>query len=83
MRRETIVALHLLPLPPPSRPVKAAEEHYSPHRGIEFDSPARQGRSVFGNVIFGETPIADLGHGESGNIVCEQVRAVERSASPQ
>ena len=56
---------------------------YPPHTGVEFDSPARQGRSVFGNVIFAETPIADLGHGESGNIVFEQVRAVERSASPQ
>jgi hypothetical protein len=68
-------------------PLKRAEvfdtEIYSPHTGIEFDSLAWQDRSVFGNVIFAETPIADLGHGESGNIVFEQVRAVERSALPQ
>jgi hypothetical protein len=68
-------------------PLKLAEvfdnKIYSPHTGIEFDSPARQGQSVFGNVIFAETPIAGSGHGESGNIVLEPVRAVDRSASPQ
>jgi hypothetical protein len=68
-------------------PLKLAEvfdnKIYSPHTGIEFDSPARQGQSVFGNVIFAETPIAGPGHRESGNIVFEPVRAVERSASPQ
>ena len=53
---------------------------YSPHTGIEFGSPARQGQSVFGNVIFAETPITGLVHGESGNIALESVRAVERSA---
>jgi hypothetical protein len=39
-------------------PLKLAEvfdnKIYSPHIGIEFDSPARQNRSVFGNVIFAE-----------------------------
>ena len=68
-------------------PLKLAEvfdnKIYSPHTGIEFDSAARQGQSVFGNVIFAETPIAGLGRGESGNIVFEPVRASERSASPQ
>jgi hypothetical protein len=68
-------------------PLKLAEvfdnKIYSPHIGIEFGSPARQSQSVFGNVIFAETPIAGLGHGESGNIALEPVRAVERSASPQ
>jgi hypothetical protein len=68
-------------------PLKLAEvfdnKIYSPHTGIEFDSSARQGQSVFGNVIFAETPIAGPGHSESGNIVFEPVRAVERSASPQ
>jgi hypothetical protein len=68
-------------------PLKMAEvfdnKIYSTHIGIEFDSPARQGRSVFGNVIFAETPVAGLGHGESRNIVFEPVRTVERSASPQ
>src|SRR5207248_5609948 len=43
-------------------PLKLAEvfdnKIYSAHIGIEFDSPARQGRSVFGNVIFAETPMA-------------------------
>jgi hypothetical protein len=56
---------------------------YSPHIGIEFGSTARQGQSVFGNVIFAETPIAGLGPSESGNIVFEPVRAVDRSASTQ
>jgi hypothetical protein len=56
---------------------------YSPHTGIEFGSPARQGQSVFGNVIFAETPITGLVHGESGNIALEPVQAVERSALPQ
>jgi hypothetical protein len=46
-------------------PLKLAEvfdnKIYSPHTGIEFDSAARQGQSVFGNVIFAETPIAGLG----------------------
>ena len=46
------------------------------------DSPARQGRSVFGNVIFAETPMAGLGQGESRNIVFEPVRNIERSVSP-
>lgn len=68
-------------------PLKLAEvfdnKIYSPHTGIEFDSPARQGQSVFGNVIFAETPIAGPGRRESGNIVFEPVRAVDRSASPQ
>jgi hypothetical protein len=68
-------------------PLKLAEvfdnKIYSPHTGIEFDSQARQGQSVFGNVIFAETPIAGPGHRESGNIVLEPVRAVDRSASPQ
>ena len=68
-------------------PLKLAEvfdnKIYSPHTGIEFDSPARQGQSVFGNVIFAETPIAGPGHSQTGNIVFEPVRAVERSASPQ
>jgi hypothetical protein len=68
-------------------PLKLAEvfdnKIYSPHTGIEFDSAARQGRSVFGNVIFAETPIAGLGPGESGNIVFEPVRPIERSASPR
>lgn len=68
-------------------PLKLAEvfdnKIYSPHIGIEFGSPARQGESVFGNVIFAETPIAGVGLSESGNIVFEPVRAVERSASPQ
>jgi hypothetical protein len=68
-------------------PLKLAEvfdnKIYSPHTGIEFGSPARQGQSVFGNVIFAETPITGLVHGESGNIALEPVRAVERSALPQ
>jgi hypothetical protein len=68
-------------------PLKLAEvfdnKIYSPHTGIEFDSPARQGQSVFGNVIFAETPIAGPGHGEGGNIVFKPVRAGEGSASPQ
>ena len=68
-------------------PLKLAEvfdnKIYSPHIGIEFDSPARQGRSVFGNVIFAETPMAGLGQGESRNTVFEPVRNVERSVSPQ
>jgi hypothetical protein len=68
-------------------PLKLAEvfdnKIYSPHAGIEFGSPARQGQSVFGNVIFAETPITGLVHGESGNIALEPVRAVERSALPQ
>jgi hypothetical protein len=68
-------------------PLKLAEvfdnKIYSPHIGIEFGSPARQGESVFGNVIFAKTPIADVGLSESGNIVFEPVRAVDRSASPQ
>ena len=68
-------------------PLKLAEvfdnKIYSPHIGIEFDSPARQARSVFGNIIFAETPMAGLGQGESRNIVFEPVRTVERSASPQ
>jgi hypothetical protein len=29
----------------------------SPHIGIKFESPARQGHSVFGNVIYAEIPI--------------------------
>jgi hypothetical protein len=68
-------------------PLKLAEvfdnKIYSPHTGIKFDSPARQSQSVFGNVIFAETPIVDPGHSEGGNIVFEPVRTVERSASPQ
>jgi hypothetical protein len=67
-------------------PLKLAEvfdnKIYSPHAGIEFGSPARQGQSVFGNVIFAKTPITGLVHGESGNIALEPVRAVERSALP-
>jgi hypothetical protein len=38
---------------------------------------------VFGNVIFAETPITGLVHGESGNIALEPVRAAERFALPQ
>jgi hypothetical protein len=68
-------------------PLKLAEvfdnKIYSPHTGIEFDSAASQGRSVFGNVIFAETPIAGLGPSESDNIVFEPVRPTERSASPR
>jgi hypothetical protein len=68
-------------------PLKMAEvfdnEIYSRHIGIEFGSPARQDQSVFGNVIFAETPIAGVGLSERGNIVFEPVRAVERSAPPQ
>jgi len=68
-------------------PLKLAEvfdnKIYSPHTGIEFDSPARQGQSVFGNVIFAETPIAGPGHGESGNVVFDPVRAADRSATPE
>jgi hypothetical protein len=68
-------------------PLKLAEvfdnKIYSPHTGIEFDSAARQGQSVFGNVIFAETPIAGVGLSESRNIVFEPAPAVERSASPQ
>ena len=64
-------------------PLKLAEvfdnKIYSLHTGIEFDSPARQGQSVFGNVIFAQTPIAGPGHSEGGNIVLEPVRAIERS----
>jgi hypothetical protein len=33
---------------------------YSPHIGIRFDSPARQGHSIFGNLIYAEIPIRDL-----------------------
>jgi hypothetical protein len=68
-------------------PLKLAEvfdnKIYSPHIGIEFGSPAQQGQSVFGNVIFAGTPIAGPGHSEGGNIVVEPVRTVERSASRQ
>src|SRR5205823_5424567 len=35
---------------------------YSPYIGIKFESPARQGYSVFGNLIFAETPISGLAH---------------------
>jgi hypothetical protein len=56
---------------------------YSPHIGIYFGSTARQDQSAFGNLNFAETPIAGLGHSESGNIVFGPVRAVERSASTQ
>jgi hypothetical protein len=49
-------------------PLKLAEvfdnKIYSPHIGVEFGSPARQGRSVFRNVIFAEIPVAGLGPGE-------------------
>lgn len=32
----------------------------SPHIGIRFDDPARQGHSVFGNLVYAETPIWGL-----------------------
>ena len=68
-------------------PLKLAEvfdnKIYSPHIGIKFDNLPRQGRSVFGNVIFAETPMAGLGQGESRNIVFEPIRTVGRSASSQ
>jgi hypothetical protein len=64
-------------------PLKLAEvfdnKIYSRHTGIEFDSPARQGQSVFGNIIFAETPIVGPGHTEGGKIGFEPVRAIERS----
>jgi hypothetical protein len=47
----------------------------SPHIGIKFDSPARQGQSVFGNVIFAEIPVAGLDRSERGNTVFEAARA--------
>jgi hypothetical protein len=67
-------------------PLKLAEvfdnKIYSPHIGIKFDSLPRQARSVFGNVIVAETPIAGLDHGEGGNAVFEAVRVPRQSASP-
>jgi hypothetical protein len=42
---------------------------YSPHIGIKFESPARDGRYLFGNVIFAETPIAGLDNSEIANPV--------------
>jgi len=68
-------------------PLKLAEvfdnKIYSPHIGIKFDSLPRQGRSVFGNVIVAEMPVAGLDHGEGGNIVFDEVQAPRQSASPQ
>jgi hypothetical protein len=68
-------------------PLKLAEvfdnKIYSPHTGIEFDSPARQAQSASGNVIFAERPITGLGHGERGNVVFGPARAVDRSEPPQ
>jgi hypothetical protein len=33
---------------------------YSPHIGIRFENPPREGHSVFGNLIFAEIPISGL-----------------------
>ena len=67
-------------------PLKLAEVFdnriYSPHVGIEFGSPARQGRSVFGNVIVAETPVAGLGPGEGRNLSFEAAGTAEAIAAP-
>jgi hypothetical protein len=56
-------------------PLKFAEvfdnKIYSRHVGIEFGSPARQGVSVFGNVIFAETPLVGFDSGDIGNRTSE------------
>jgi hypothetical protein len=54
---------------------------YSPYIGIKFDSPAGQARSVFGNAIFAEIPIAGFVHGESGYPVSELSDPENRAAS--
>ena len=67
-------------------PLKLAEvfdnKIYSPHIGIKFGSPARQGRSVFGNIIVAETPIAGLGPGEGHNVVLGTAAASDPTAPP-
>jgi len=61
-------------------PLKLAEvfdnKIYSPHIGIEFANPARQGRSVFGNVIVAEIPVAGFGPVEGRNAVFEASGAI-------
>lgn len=68
-------------------PLKLAEvfdnKIYSPHVGIEFGSPARQGVSVFGNVIFAETPLVGFDSGDIGNRTSRAVRAKRSDASNQ
>lgn len=48
---------------------------YTPDIGIKFDSPARQGYVVFGNVIFSKTPVAGVDNGGSGNFAATQSAA--------
>jgi hypothetical protein len=48
---------------------------YSPHIGIEFGSPAREGHAVLGNLIFAETPIAGLEAGAQDNLVARPADA--------
>jgi len=67
-------------------PLKFAEvfdnKIYSQHVGIELASPARQGLSVFGNVIFAETPLTGLDRSDTGNGVSEAIRAANRPDAP-
>jgi len=59
-------------------PLKFAEvfdnKIYSQHVGIKFDSPARQGLSVFGNVIFAETTLTGLDYSMNGPLAPDAAR---------
>jgi hypothetical protein len=48
---------------------------YSPQIGIKFGSPAREGHSVVGNLIFAETPIAGLDIATTDNLVARPADA--------
>jgi len=48
---------------------------YSPHIGIEFGSPAREGYAVLGNLIFAETPMAGIEAGPRDNLVARPAAA--------
>jgi hypothetical protein len=54
-------------------PLKLAEvfdnKIYSPQIGIQFGSPAREGHSVFGNMIFAAVPITGLDTSARDNLV--------------
>jgi hypothetical protein len=55
---------------------------YSPQIGFKFESPAREGHAVLGNLIFAETPISGLDVAAGENLVGRLADAVDYVREP-
>jgi hypothetical protein len=55
---------------------------YTPQIGIKFDSPAREGYAVLGNLIFADTPISGPDIVAEDNLVARPGDALDYVRSP-